>query len=193
MNLSQARISNLWQSKPRHPHRVSVLTSTDRKQGTVRRYGQQLDACVVYDNFDYREGIKHQLISNHAEMRSVTTGKEYRGTDIPSGAIYDETAAKIDTYFIAEAIRSAYLTSVKSIFSTSAIPYPAIPTIELLELRKTDSKTLGPILFNEGTLDGSYKVVESIYKHQFQLDDKEFDNSRLMDLRHNSSRRPHVM
>lgn len=154
----------------------------------------------MYDNFDYREGIKHQLISNHAEMRSVTTGKVFRGTDIPSGglkrsmlhrefpltiedllyspgaAIYDETAAKIDTFFIAEAIRSAYPTSVESIFSTSAIPYPVMPTIELLELRKTDSKTLGPILFNEGTLDGSYKVVESIYKHQFQLDDKEFDN-----------------
>ncbi|KAH7308926.1 hypothetical protein B0I35DRAFT_482679 [Stachybotrys elegans] len=178
-------------------HQLGLCEGT---QGTVRRYGQQLDACVVYDNFDYREGIKHQLISNHAEMRSVTTGKVFRGADIPTGglkrsmlhrevpltiedllyspgtAIYDETAAKIDTYFIAEAIRAAYPKSVKSIFSTSAVAYPAMPTVELLELRKTDSKTLGPILFNEGTLDGSYEVVESIYKHQFQLDDKEFDN-----------------
>ncbi|KAH7112393.1 hypothetical protein EDB81DRAFT_827897, partial [Dactylonectria macrodidyma] len=180
-----------------HRHLESVA---EQAKGTVRRYGQQLDACVVYDNFDYREGIKHQLISNHAEMRSVTTGKVFRGADIPTGglkrsmlhrevpltiedllyspgaAIYDESAAKIDTYFIAEAIRSAYPKSVKSIFSTSPIPYPAMPTVELLELRKTDSKTLGPILFNEGTLDGSYEVVESIYKHQFQLDDAEFDN-----------------
>lgn len=86
----------------------------------------------MYDNFDYREGIKHQFISNHAEMRSVTTGKVFRGADIPPGglkksmlhhevplasedllyspgaAIYDETAVKIDTYFIAEAIRTAY-------------------------------------------------------------------------------------
>ena len=38
--------------------------------------------------------------------------------------------------------------------------------VELLDTRKTDSKTLGPILFNEGTLDGSYEVIESIYKHQ---------------------------
>jgi len=96
----------------------------------------------------------------------------------PGAAIYDETAAEIDTYFIAEAIRTAYPKSVKSIFSKSDIPFPAMPTVELLELRKTDSKTLGPILFNEGTLDGSYEVVESIYKHQFQLDDTEF-NSRL--------------
>ncbi|KAF1810006.1 hypothetical protein P152DRAFT_475367 [Eremomyces bilateralis CBS 781.70] len=168
--------------------------------GTVRRYGQLLNACVVYDNFDYREGVKHQLISNHAEMRSVTTGKVFRGADIPPGglrksmlhretplsiedlfyspgaAIYDETASKIDSYFIAEAIRTAYPKSVKSIFSNSDIPFPAMPTVELLELRKTDSKTLGPILFNEGTLDGSYEVIESIYKRQFQLDSKEFDN-----------------
>ena len=73
----------------------------------------------MYDNFDYREGVKHQLISNHAEMRSVTTGRVFRGADIPSGglkksmlhrevpltiedllyspgaAVYDEIAAKI--------------------------------------------------------------------------------------------------
>ncbi|KAJ4189476.1 hypothetical protein NW759_016766 [Fusarium solani] len=169
------------------------------EQGTVRRYSQQLDACVVYDNFDYREGVKHQLISNHAEMRSVTTGKVFRGVDIPPGglrksmlhrevpltiedlyspgaALYDETAAEIDTYFIAEAIRTAYPKSVKSIFAKSDNPFPAMPTVELLELRKTDSKTLGPILFNEGTLEGSYEVVESIYKHQFQLDNTEFYN-----------------
>ena len=90
------------------------------------------NACVVYDNFDYREGVKHQLISHHAEMRSVTTGKVFIGTDIPPGGLrksmlhrevpltimdlvrspaavsYDETAAKIDTYFIARAIRTAY-------------------------------------------------------------------------------------
>ncbi|KJK86218.1 hypothetical protein H633G_09939 [Metarhizium anisopliae BRIP 53284] len=170
--------------------------------GTVRRYGQQLDACVEYDNFDYREGVKHQLISNHAEMRSVTTGKVFRGADIPPGglrksmlhrevpltiedllyspgaAIYDETAAEIDCYFIAEAIRTAYPSSVKHIFATSDISFPTMPTVELLEIRKTDSKTLGPILFNEGTLDGSYEVVDSIYKHQFQLDDMDF-NDRL--------------
>jgi Family of unknown function (DUF6589) len=152
----------------------------------------------VYDNFDYREGVKHQLISNHAEMRSVTTGRVFRGADIPSGglkksmlhrevpltiedllyspgaAVYDEIAAKIDAYFILEAIRTAYPESVKSIFSKSDSPYPSMPAVELLELRKTDSKTLGPILFNEGTLDGSYEVIESIYKHQFQLDDTEF-------------------
>jgi hypothetical protein len=41
----------------------------------------------VYDNFDYREGVKHQLMSNYAEMRYVTTGKVFRGADIPLGGL----------------------------------------------------------------------------------------------------------
>jgi hypothetical protein len=154
----------------------------------------------VYDNFDYREGVKHQLISNHAQMRSVTTGKVIRGADIPPGGLkrsmlhrevpltkeeplfapgaseYDEVSAKIDTYFIAEAIRAAHPESVNHIFRKSDISFPSMPAIELLEPRKTDSKTLGPILFNEGTLDGTYDVLDNIYKHQFKLEDKEFDD-----------------
>jgi hypothetical protein len=74
-------------------------------------------------------------------MRSIITGKVFRGTYIPSGelkklilyrevlliiedllyspdiAVYNETAAKINAYFIAEAIRIAYPESVESIFS----------------------------------------------------------------------------
>jgi hypothetical protein len=170
------------------------------EKGTVRRYGQQLDACVVYDNFDYHEGVKHQLISTHGEMRSVTTGKVFRGVDIPLGglkksmlhrevpltihdllsspgaACYDEVSAEIDTFFIVEAIRTAYPGPVKAAFTRSDVFYPCMPAVELLEPRITDSKTLGPILFNEGTLDGAYEVTENIYKHQFRTDDKEFDN-----------------
>jgi hypothetical protein len=156
----------------------------------------------VYDNFDYREGVKHQLISNHAQMRSVTTGKVIRGADIPPGGLkksmlhqevlltkedllfspgayeYDEITDKINTFFIAEAVRAAYRESVKNIFYQSNVPYPSMPAIELLDLRKTDSKTLGPIFFNEGTIDGTYGVLENIYKHQFKLEDDEF-NDRL--------------
>jgi hypothetical protein len=55
-----------------------------------------------------------------------------------------------------------------------------MPLVELLELRKTDNKTLGPVLFDEGTLDGSYEVMESIYKNQFQLDNTEFDKPSVL-------------
>jgi hypothetical protein len=159
------------------------------EKGTVRRYGQQLDACVVYDNFDYHEGVKNQLISTHGEMQSITTGKVFRGADIPpSGlkksmlhhevpltihdllcspraACYDDVSAEIDTFFIVKAIRTAYPGPVKVAFAKPDVSYPVMLAVELLEPRTTNSKTLSPILFNEGTLDGAYEVTENIYKH----------------------------
>jgi hypothetical protein len=71
----------------------------------------------------------------------MTTGKVFRGADIPPGGLkksmlhrevpltiedllyspgaaeYDETSAKIDIYFIAEAFRAAYPKSASSVFS----------------------------------------------------------------------------
>jgi hypothetical protein len=120
----------------------------------------------MYDNFDYREGVKHQLISNHTEMRSVTTGKVFRGADIPSGglkksmlhrevpltiedllyspgtAVYDQTTVSIDTYVIAEAIRAAYPESVQSIFANSSITYPAMPAVEFSRLERQTARRL---------------------------------------------------
>ena len=111
----------------------------------------------MYNNFDYQEGVKYQLISNHVEICSITTKKVFRGTDIPLGrlkksmlyykvlliiedllyspstVVYHETATNINTYFIAEAIRTAYLELVKSIFTKSNITYSAMLAVELLE------------------------------------------------------------
>lgn len=74
----------------------------------------------MYDLFEYREGFKHQPISNHAEMRSMMTEKVLTGANIHSGglkpmfhrevpltiadilystgaAVYDETSASMYT------------------------------------------------------------------------------------------------
>ena len=159
-----------------------------------------MDIYIIYNNFDYWEGIKHQFISNYIEMCFITIEKIFRDANIFSGdlkqsilyyevlftierlfysfdaIIYDETAIKIDIYFIVKAIRSIYLKSVKSIFSTSVFFYSVIPIIELFKLWKTNSKMFGPILFNKDILDDFYEVIKNIYKYQFQLDNKEFDD-----------------
>jgi hypothetical protein len=41
---------------------------------------------------------------------------------------------------------------------------------ELLELQKTDSEALGPILFNKDSVDGIYEIIEGGEKYQFQPD-----------------------
>ena len=47
---------------------------------------QGLAVLTNSTNFNYR-GVKHQLILSHAEMRSVTTGEVFKGTNIPSGGL----------------------------------------------------------------------------------------------------------
>lgn len=65
---------------------------------------------------------------------------------------------------------------VNSVFADSSTFHPSMPKIEILEPRVTDAKTLGPIMFSEGTRDSTYDVTENIYKNQFHLGDEEFQD-----------------
>src|SRR5438876_4872226 len=90
--------------------------------------GKDARALVVYDNFEFQENVKHQVIGDHGAMRSVTTGKLIIGIDIPKGGLKqsmldesvgltiddvfgapglheDKLQIDIPTYFITEAIR----------------------------------------------------------------------------------------
>lgn len=93
----------------------------------------------------------------------------------PGAVVEDRVGTDIDTFFIMEAIRTVYPEAVNRLFADSATLYPSMPRIEVLEPRVTDAKTLGPIMFSEGTRDGTYDVTENIYKNQFQLGDEEFE------------------
>ena len=37
--------------------------------------GRRNDIIVVYDNFEFQENVKHQIIGDQSAMRSVTIGK----------------------------------------------------------------------------------------------------------------------
>jgi hypothetical protein len=42
---------------------------------------------VAYDNFDFQEDVRHQVLSDNGQMRFVTTGKVFIGRDIPDGGL----------------------------------------------------------------------------------------------------------
>ncbi|KAF1810066.1 hypothetical protein P152DRAFT_138942 [Eremomyces bilateralis CBS 781.70] len=46
-----------------------LQTVAEQAKGTVRRYGQLLDACVDYDNFDYREAGNVSSTSSFQTMQ----------------------------------------------------------------------------------------------------------------------------
>lgn len=51
-----------------------------------------------------------------------------------------------------------------------------MPHLNVLEARPTHQFSLGPILSNEGTIQGTYEVLETIFKDQLQCKTEDFRN-----------------
>lgn len=95
-------------------------------------------------------------------------------------------------FWIAEAIRYIHREAVESIFATNQsstskistdgsppLRYPEFPLVERLTPRKTPHFGLGPILENEGTIQGTYQVIDKIFTGQLRLDPAVNFNSHL--------------
>lgn len=76
-------------------------------------------------------------------------------------------------YWIAHGIRNAHPETVDHVFANHREKWPQFPEIERLLPRRTEHYGLGPILKNEGTIDGTYEVIDEIFQNQFDLDASE--------------------
>jgi hypothetical protein len=165
---------------------------------------------LVYDNFDYNQGVRHQTLRDPAKHICATTGKLCIGQHIPdsgllSSMFHPETLLTVDDvylapgndakdinqecqrFWIAEAIRYIHRDAVESIFSTSqssteSVTYPKFPSVERLAPRKTPHFGLTPILENEGTIQGTYEVINKIFIEQLGLDPATHFKNRLYPL-----------
>ena len=160
------------------------------KKGRLHKIGQCTNVVVAYDNFDFYENVKHQVLSDNGKMRSVTTGKAFLGHDIPleglqqsmhhpdvslrygkdvlcaPGAQRDDIQADVCIFFISDTIRRLYPKAVDQIWAQSPNEdFPRMPKIDVLNPRRTKSYSLGGIPFSEGTIDGNYQVHKSIFMH----------------------------
>lgn len=83
-------------------------------------------------------------------------------------------------YHIAEAIRYCHRDAVEALFTdvqpiqrgpmkprTRLVDWPEFPAVERLPAQKTEHYSLGPMLFNEGCIDGTYDVIQNIFEEQF--------------------------
>jgi len=88
------------------------------------------------------------------------------------GTQTNDISTQCQRFWIAEAIRYTHKTAVDAIFAgnPSAVSYPQFPTLERLQPRRTPNFGLGPILENEGTIKGTYQVIDKILLHQLGLD-----------------------
>src|SRR5437667_4411747 len=65
----------------------NLLTMLTLYKTNLMAQGRRNDIIVVYDNFEFQENIKHQIIGEQPELRSMMTGKVISGADIPEGGL----------------------------------------------------------------------------------------------------------
>jgi hypothetical protein len=56
--------------------------------------------------------------------------------------------------------------AVDRVFNSKAdirYPFPKMPELDILPLEVTPTTTLGPIIAEEGSIDGNYEVLKDIY------------------------------
>jgi hypothetical protein len=98
---------------------------------------------------------------------------------LAAGNREDEILHGCQRYWIAEAIRYTHRLAIEELFSDQdstatghmrqrviLTDWPELPSIERLPPRKTPHYGLGPILENEGTISGTYSVIDTVFTEQ---------------------------
>lgn len=157
---------------------------------------------MSWDNFDYNQTVRHQTLREPSEHISATTGKLCIGQSIPKDGLHqsmfhpekplhaydilmaagtqrDDILYQRQRYWIAEAIRCTHPEAVGELFSTvqkDEPGWPKFPVIQRLPAQKTIHYSLGPMLHNEGTTEGTYQVIEEVFLEQLGSNrDTDFD------------------
>jgi hypothetical protein len=91
----------------------------------------------------------------------------------------DDIQHRCQRHWIAEAIRCTHREAVETLFTTKTrvkpgqmkpqvhlIDWPEFPAVKRLPTQKIVHYSLCPMLHNEGTIEGTYKVTENVFLEQ---------------------------
>ena len=165
-------------------------------QEQLKSISQRRDLIFAWDNFDWQERVRHQSVGHTHRMHSVTTARVIVARDIPNEGLAqkdfthdgkfqfddfaeapgliegDDPSINISRHLIAKSINALFPNSTKDFWETEdpraqtkSLNYP-MPTITLLDTQKTESYQLGPILENEGTIEGTAAAKDNIFQKQ---------------------------
>jgi hypothetical protein len=146
---------------------------------------------VVYDNFNFKDTKRDELLGHSATMRAMTTAAVVICPELPTSGLTqsmhnpilplnmhdifgspaisgDNIGVEISRSLISDEIKRIHPSSVKRVF-TESDRYPKMPNIQVLPSRKTKYWQLGAIYEDEGTIQGTYRVHESIFLDQLGL------------------------
>jgi hypothetical protein len=89
----------------------------------------------------------------------------------------DDILFQSQEYWIAEAIRCTHREAVETLFADNMESiWPKFPTVERLPSQKTSHYSFGPFLENEGTISGTYNVINKVFQEELGYDwEKDFE------------------
>lgn len=87
----------------------------------------------------------------------------------PANSLVDPISQQCQISFIIQCIRSVHPKALGSLTPEKAKQIE-FPIIDRLNRGKTTHYGLGPLMENEGTIEGTYQVINQIFKTQFGLD-----------------------
>jgi hypothetical protein len=140
------------------------------------------DITIFYDNFDYMQKVRHQIIGDHGMMYNYTTAKLVRGgIRIPEGGLLQSMLNRelpircnedilwssdiessdfwndIQKCLIFTAINGVYPSSaVMKIYRGAENRRPSMPQLDILSCTRTEHVTMGSILEDEATVTGNF-------------------------------------
>lgn len=87
------------------------------------------------------------------------------------GNVEDEVHTQCQRYWIFEAVRHTHREAIDTLYQPGEpCGHGLSSLLQRLPRRKTPHHGLGPILENEGTISGTYKVIDNLFTKQLGLD-----------------------
>jgi hypothetical protein len=148
---------------------------------------------VVYDNINFKDTKRDEVVGHKSHMCSMTTAAIILCPELPSSGLHqvmhnptvplrvhdifsapgisddDSIGLDISRSLITDAIKRLHPSSVSRIFTDSDDSYPKMPRLQSIRADKTRFWQFGAIFEDEGTIDGTYGVHESIFLQQLGL------------------------
>jgi hypothetical protein len=155
------------------------------------------DITVFYDNFNYLQRSRHQVLGDHGKMYNYTTAKLVQAGEsrIPLGGLrqdmihnemdfhaddilssvdfkHDGIWETIQRFIIVRAIKHVYPHCVSKIYAEAKVSEPSMPILDVLPPIRTKHITMGAILEDESSVSGNYNVLDNIFAQQLGLSEQ---------------------
>ena len=154
-------------------------------------------AVFVYDNMNFKDTTRHEVVGHKAQMRHVTTAAVVLCPELPLSGLRqdmhnpsiplsvkdillapgicgdssstDETGWAITRSLITDAVCRVHPAAVDAVFKADKKARTIMPVLDIIQAQKTQYWQYGGIFRNEGTVDGTYGVHDDIFVGQSGL------------------------